>query len=49
MSEAEQGARRDQGWGLTDVFRRHYDAEGLFSWWDYCAGNFHKGRGCAST
>jgi exodeoxyribonuclease-3 len=31
--------------GLVDVFRRHYEAPGLFSWWDYRAGNFHKGRG----
>jgi exodeoxyribonuclease III len=32
-------------WGLVDVFRRFYDAGGLFSWWDYRAGNFHKGKG----
>ena len=32
-------------WGLVDVFREHYDAPGLFSWWDYRAGNFHKGLG----
>jgi len=33
-------------WGLTDVFRDHYpDADRLFSWWDYRAGNFHKGIG----
>jgi exodeoxyribonuclease-3 len=31
--------------GLEDVFRRHYDVGGLFSWWDYRAGNFHKGKG----
>jgi len=31
--------------GLVDVFRRHYEAPGLFSWWDYRAGNFHKGKG----
>jgi exodeoxyribonuclease-3 len=29
-------------WGLVDVFRRHYDDAGLYSWWDYRAGNFHK-------
>lgn len=34
-----------EAWGLEDVFRRHYDASGLFSWWDYRAGNFHKGLG----
>jgi len=33
-------------WGLTDVFRDLYpDTERLFSWWDYRAGNFHKGIG----
>lgn len=32
-------------WGMVDVFRRFYDAGGLFSWWDYRAGNFHKGKG----
>ena len=32
-------------WGLVDVFRRHYEDDGLFSWWDYRAGNFHKKRG----
>jgi exodeoxyribonuclease-3 len=32
-------------WGLVDVFRQHHDAGGLFSWWDYRAGNFHKGKG----
>ena len=29
-------------WGLTDVFREHHDERGLFSWWDYRGGNFHK-------
>jgi exodeoxyribonuclease-3 len=32
-------------WGLVDVFRRHYDDDRLFSWWDYRAGNFHEHRG----
>ena len=33
-------------WGLTDVFRDQYpDVDRLFSWWDYRAGNFHKGIG----
>ncbi len=32
-------------WGLTDVFRRHYDDGGIYSWWDYRAGDFHQGRG----
>lgn len=44
------GPERDRfqallGLGLVDVFRGCYDAGGLFSWWDYRAGNFHKGKG----
>ncbi len=31
--------------GLTDVFRRHHEGAGLFSWWDYRGGNFHKRLG----
>jgi exodeoxyribonuclease III len=46
VSEPEREALRAmQRWGLVDVFRRHYGADGLFSWWDYRAGNFHKGKG----
>jgi exodeoxyribonuclease III len=32
-------------WGLVDAFRRIYDEDGLFSWWDYRAGAFHRHRG----
>jgi exodeoxyribonuclease-3 len=33
-------------WGLVDVFRERFaDTERLYSWWDYRAGNFHKGLG----
>ncbi|HUR78761.1 MAG TPA: exodeoxyribonuclease III [Acidimicrobiales bacterium] len=32
-------------WGLTDAFRSVHDAERLYSWWDYRAGDFHQGRG----
>lgn len=33
-------------WGLTDVFRdAHPNTDRLYSWWDYRAGNFHKGVG----
>jgi exodeoxyribonuclease-3 len=32
-------------WGLVDVFRRRYADAGLYSWWDYRAGDFHQGRG----
>jgi exodeoxyribonuclease III len=46
VSEPERQALRDmEALGLVDVFRQHYDAGGLFSWWDYRAGNFHKGKG----
>jgi exodeoxyribonuclease-3 len=35
-----------EAWGLRDVFREQYPGvEGLFSWWDYRAGNFPKHRG----
>ena len=34
-----------QGWGFVDVFRQMYDADKLYSWWDYRAGDFHQGRG----
>ncbi len=45
-SEAER--QKLQGlasWGLTDVFRDHHDGAGLYSWWDYRDGNFHKRKG----
>ena len=32
-------------WGLTDLFRGHHAADGLYSWWDYRSGSFHKGHG----
>ena len=32
-------------WGLVDVFRSFYDDEGLYSWWDYRDGAFHKKMG----
>jgi exodeoxyribonuclease-3 len=35
-----------EAWGLTDLFRRqHPDADAVYSWWDYRAGDFHQGRG----
>jgi exodeoxyribonuclease-3 len=46
VSEPERAALGELvDWGLVDVFRQHYDGGGLFSWWDYRAGNFHKGKG----
>jgi len=45
-SQPERDAlARLEDWGLVDVFRQRYDVGGLFSWWDYRAGNFHKGKG----
>jgi len=45
-SQPERDAlARLEEWGLVDVFRQRYDAGGLYSWWDYRAGNFHKGKG----
>lgn len=34
-----------EGWGMVDLFRKHHSAGGLFSWWDYRDGSFHRGRG----
>ncbi len=47
VSEPERAAlQRLLDWGLTDVFRDRFpETERLFSWWDYRAGNFHKGIG----
>ena len=40
---AAVAALRD--WGLVDAYRLHHPEPGRFSWWDYRAGNFHKGLG----
>jgi len=32
-------------WGLVDVFRTCRPEPGIYSWWDYRAGDFHQGRG----
>lgn len=34
-----------EAWGLVDVFHTRHPEGGLFSWWDYRDGAFHKGRG----
>jgi exodeoxyribonuclease-3 len=45
VSEPERTAlRRVEDWGLEDVFPRFNDP-GVFTWWDYRAGDFHQGRG----
>jgi exodeoxyribonuclease-3 len=47
VSPPERAAlQRIEDWGLVDLFRRQFpDTERLYSWWDYRAGNFHKGLG----
>jgi exodeoxyribonuclease III len=46
VSEPERAAvRRLEEWGLVDAFRSQHDAGGLYTWWDYRAGNFHKHKG----
>ena len=43
---AERAALSElKDWGLEDVFRRHHDAAGLFSWWDYRAAAFRRNMG----
>ena len=45
-SEPERAAlRKLLGWGLVDVFREFHEEDGLYSWWDYRGGNFHKRMG----
>ena len=45
-SPPERQALADlEAWGLVDTFRIRQPEAGLFSWWDYRAGNFHKKRG----
>ena len=31
--------------GMIDLFRAQHEEEGLFSWWDYRGGSFHKRQG----
>jgi exodeoxyribonuclease-3 len=46
ITEPERQALRTiEDWGLVDAFRLFYPDGGLFSWWDYRAGNFHKHLG----
>ncbi len=46
VSPPEREALADlESWGLVDVFRRLYDEDGLFSWWDYRGGSFHRHQG----
>lgn len=44
QAEREALAGLEQ-WGLHDAFRIHHADPGLFSWWDYRGGSFHRGQG----
>ncbi|MCG3162600.1 MAG: Exodeoxyribonuclease III [Acidobacteria bacterium] len=45
-SEPERAALQNvREWGLIDVFRKHHEESGLFSWWDYRAGAFPRNHG----
>lgn len=46
VSDPERRSLQElEQWGLTDLFRHHYDGDRMFSWWDYRAGAFNKGEG----
>ena len=47
VTEPERAAVRALcDWGMQDVFRRVYpDADRLYTYWDYRAGDFHQHRG----
>ncbi len=46
VTPAERSAlQRVVDWGLVDTFRQRHDESGLFSYYDYQAGRFHKREG----
>jgi exodeoxyribonuclease-3 len=46
FTEPEKEAlRKVVEWGLTDALRMHHSEGGLYTWWDYRAGAFHRGWG----
>lgn len=46
VSEPERAALGSVlDWGLVDVFRRFHPEGGVYSWWDYRGGDFHRGHG----
>ena len=42
---ARDALERVREWGFTDVFRTHHPDGGIYSWWDYRAGAFHRNDG----
>jgi exodeoxyribonuclease-3 len=47
MASAEERQHLDavKEFGFIDVVRKHHDAPGLFTWWDYQAGAFRRNMG----
>jgi exodeoxyribonuclease-3 len=46
FSEPEKSALKNLiDWGLTDALRMHHRESGLYTWWDYREGAFHRGWG----
>jgi exodeoxyribonuclease-3 len=46
VSEPERAALQAvKDWGLTDTLRDRYPEAGIYSYWDYRNGDFHKRRG----
>ncbi len=44
-SAERQRLRHLLDWGLEDLFRRHCQEGGHYTWWDYRQGAFHRGWG----
>ncbi len=46
FSDPEKAVLREiMDWGFTDALRAHHPEGGLYTWWDYRAGAFHRGWG----
>jgi len=43
--EARRALEHVRAWGLVDAFRRHHEAPGLYTWWDYRMLAFPKNQG----
>jgi exodeoxyribonuclease III len=43
--EARRALDHVRAWGLVDAFRRHHEAPGLYTWWDYRMLAFPKNQG----
>ena len=43
--DGREALERVRAWGFTDVFRQHHPEGGVYSWWDYRAGAFHRNDG----